>query len=195
MAFIDIPSRGINAFYLCNPSGPGIVGLQPYNSPLTIENKPLDPSKPTLLMIHISTASSSMFTYQFNDPRLRSMNLVAKDGRMHGRTTETGRIKSQPLFTIEDMADDFDAFVDAIGLEKFSILGEGWFGCRIASIIASRRPYQVQGLIYCSPGPFVEPPQIVHGMTVDWYQYATQNKDGNGDQTGDFAPEANEMRD
>ena len=108
MSLTGVVARPLSrVWYLQNATGPGLDGLHPYNSTLAITNHPLDPTKPTLVLIPMSGASSSIFcaqvasyetpllfladlsTHQFRDPRLKHLNLLSLDARMIGRTVET----------------------------------------------------------------------------------------------------------
>lgn len=51
---------------------------------------------------------------------------------------------------------DMLAALDALKLGRFSVLGEGWAGARIACSIAASRPNDVEAVILSSPGAFVE---------------------------------------
>ena len=109
-------------WYLLNPTGPGVEGLHPCDSPLQIQNHRLDPAKPTLVLIPQAGASISLFcsqvrtsaglrvlglgaepiSLQFQDPRLQHVNLLAVDCRHQGRTTETSPMEGPAdTYTIE----------------------------------------------------------------------------------------------
>ncbi|KAM0745875.1 alpha/beta-hydrolase [Meredithblackwellia eburnea MCA 4105] len=189
MSFVDVPSRGLQVFYLQNPTNLGAV--EPFGSPIKALNHPLDPFLPILLLVHGTCATSELFHPQFNDPRLKHFNLIALDARFHGRTTETAPTETfpldqPPLHSPEDIGEDFEAALNALGLGEveLSILGLGRLGTRVASHLAAIKPKRTKALILISPGTFVEQPAVVKGVTVDWLEQLCRNKNGRGDGSG-----------
>ncbi|KAM0745876.1 alpha/beta-hydrolase [Meredithblackwellia eburnea MCA 4105] len=192
MAFIDVPSRGLRAFYLCNPEN--LDRFESFPHPLKARNTPYDPSKPTILFIVGSGASSEIYFAQFNDARLHKYNLISIDLRFHGRTTEEVdpsqlatrvRLEEPPWFNLEEIYDDFEACLEVLNLPgPFHVVGEGRMGTRIACSLAARKPKLVKSLLLVGPGSFAETPQVAQGMTVDFLRHARRNKNGNGDASG-----------
>ena len=65
-------------------------------------------------------------------------------------------------FTIEDMADDVSALLDALNIKKASIIGISMGGF-IAQALAIRHPEKVKGLVLCSTGA-KSPPRTSYAL-------------------------------
>ena len=131
MPFVHLPDRGVNQYYCMNPTWH-------YSASLSAAPIPgvLDPTKPTILLIHCGGSSSATQQRQFHDHRPRStFNLIAMDAVFHGWTTGA---KRKGKYSIEEAAENYLCALDKLyapGKIKFSILGEGHFGANCATWI------------------------------------------------------------
>lgn len=100
---------------------------------------PIDPAKPTLVMVHSFMTTSSLFQTQFANPELTSLvNLVAIDLLGHGET----RTQSEH-FTYWDSAIMNVQVMEKLGIEKFFVLGTsqgGWVVARMALLAPEKVP-------------------------------------------------------
>jgi len=136
MAFLHLPERRVSQYYCVNPSWLYSTSLS--TAP---NSNPLDPNKPTLLMIHACGSSSASQQLQLQDDRLRSaFNMIAMDSPYCGASTGD---ETDEILTIEGAADIFLCTLDKLYGDRklrFSILAEGFFGSQAASwITVSRR--------------------------------------------------------
>ncbi|ORY90912.1 Alpha/Beta hydrolase protein [Leucosporidium creatinivorum] len=162
MPFLDLPSVGLRMYY-------------------EMGSPAIDPSKPTLLLLHAGVCTASFFSSQLKDPRLNDgFNLVALESRFHGRSESELR----ETFVAKDNSVDCLAAVDALQLTSYSIMAEGHWGVHTACWMAIERPSQVKALVLASPCPPSESPELQLAMVEDWLPWGSANKDGNGDDTG-----------
>jgi pimeloyl-ACP methyl ester carboxylesterase len=99
-----------------------------------------DPSAPTLLLLHGFPSSSAQYE-QLMQPLASSCHVIAPDYPGFGQSPElTG------TSTFDRLADVTDAFVQAKGLDRFSLYMFD-FGSPVGFRIATRDPERVQGLI------------------------------------------------
>jgi pimeloyl-ACP methyl ester carboxylesterase len=119
---------------------------------------PIDPSKPTLVMVHSFMTTSSLFQTQFANPDLTSLvNLVAIDLLGHGET----RTKSEH-FTYWDSAIMNLQVMEKLGIEKFFVLGTsqgGWVVARMA-LLAPEKVHYSPSLFFCFPSLFPNPSNL-----------------------------------
>jgi pimeloyl-ACP methyl ester carboxylesterase len=115
-------------------------------------------SGPALLLLHGMMLSSDIWVHQFTDLAARH-RVVAVDLRGHGRSTAGNR-----PWTIETMADDLRAVVDALDLRRCLLVGHsmgGMVALALAQDVADeRRLERFCGVVVVSssPGPLVRLP-------------------------------------
>ncbi|KAL8280046.1 hypothetical protein RQP46_007627 [Phenoliferia psychrophenolica] len=189
MPYVALPHRNLRMYYVCNAK---LEHTENYIDAWEPQSYPLDAAKSTVCFIHGPTSVAQAFTGQFADARLsQKYNLVAFDSRYHGKT-ECTLPKQDPGKTVcmEEMAEDFLAAIDALGLTEVLLVGEGWMGSNICTWSAIKRPTQVKALFLVSPG-FLSDPEAVGDMMVnEWLPMSCRNKNGGGDGTGDIPEEA-----
>ena len=97
----------------------------------TPKDSPIDPSKPTLILVNSFTTSSELYRDQFANEELKSaMNLVAIELLGHGQT----RTKSE-TWTYWDTAIMNLQVMEGLGIQKAFVLGTsqgGWITVRMA---------------------------------------------------------------
>ncbi|KAI5478211.1 hypothetical protein MNV49_005378 [Pseudohyphozyma bogoriensis] len=143
-------------------------------------SRPLDPTKPNLVLLHGMFASASSFSAQFSDPRLEAtFNLIAFDCVLHGRTTSA----ESETVSVQDMADLYISALDELDLDAYTVVGETFMGSRCAAWIALKRPKETNGIVLVSPG--MPAPQMKYQKGREMgLEMACRNKDGKGDGTG-----------
>lgn len=100
-----------------------------------------------LILLHGNGESSDYFVHQL-DGLSDGYRVIAPDTRGHGRTP-----RGEGPFTIRRFADDLNAFMDDIGVEKAHILGFS-DGGNTALCFALRYPHRVMSLILCGANLF-----------------------------------------
>ncbi|GAA5897764.1 alpha/beta fold hydrolase, partial [Sporobolomyces salmoneus] len=190
MPYVDLPNRNLSSqYYTINPV---------YSS---IEHSLVDPPPPSdeklddrlpIVFVHAGTSSSEAFINQFQDARLRtSFNLVSFDSRYYGRTTGSQLDYFQDL---EERAEELLDAIDAVlGDRPFVVFGESFVGAHCCVHAASRRPKQVRAIVMLSPSYFEDSPEMIKILENEWLPWATANKDGQGDKSGDMPEGALEV--
>jgi len=94
-----------------------------------------------VLLLHGGTGIGDDWRYVFAEPPA-GLELIAPDLRGHGRSS--GR-----SFTIEQIADDMLALVDALGVESFDAVGMS-LGAKALLHVATRRPQAIGRMVLVS---------------------------------------------
>lgn len=100
------------------------------------------PDVPSLVLVHGYTGSSHDFELHV-DVLARRRRVVVVDQRGHGHATKTGTLEG---YTIDQLADDLAAFLDAVGGGPVDLLGHS-MGGRVVMTMAVQRPDLVHSLI------------------------------------------------
>ncbi|GAA5933599.1 hypothetical protein JCM3775_003748 [Rhodotorula graminis] len=183
MPFKRVEYRDLDMFYVLNPDPANFARATHENLP---PSNPLKPGLPVLVFIHAAGSNLTSWRAQIGDARLsNSFNLVAVDCRFHGFTKGGERTSH----TLENSAECVMATLDEMDFPSYSIYGEGVHGSVIATWIAIKRPDKVSSLLIASPGFMSEPPHVV-AMLRDVHDALMENKNGRGDGTGTFPPDA-----
>jgi pimeloyl-ACP methyl ester carboxylesterase len=119
---VDLPGRG--ATYVVDLPGP-------------------TPDAPTVVLLHGLGVTASLCWAPTIAPLNEHARVVLFDQRWHGQGILS------PHFTIEDCADDVDAVLEAIGVDRAIITGYS-LGGAVAQMVWSRRPSRVSGLVLAS---------------------------------------------
>jgi pimeloyl-ACP methyl ester carboxylesterase len=126
-----------------------------------------NPANPTLLLLHGFPSSSQMFRNLI--PRLADrFHLVAPDYPGFGQSSFP--LHDQFTYTFERLYEVVVAFVDAIGLDRFSIYIQD-YGAPIGLRIAQRTPERVLGIVTQSGNAYME------GFTPFWDRLFAHAKD------------------
>ncbi|KAK4704266.1 hypothetical protein P7C70_g1953, partial [Phenoliferia sp. Uapishka_3] len=178
MPFLELPERGnLRMYYAVNPI------FDPKTGSVTNDSNPIDPAKPSLVLLHGPLSSLAAFSAQFSDVRLaKAFNLIGFDSRLHGLTKGDPRPKGK--HTIENSADCLVAALDFLELSSYAIVGESIKGCNEATWIALKRPEKVRALCLVSPSWHTSPQAVSDSMINDFLPMFISNKDGRGDGTG-----------
>lgn len=99
-------------------------------------------SGPPIVFVHGAIVDHTQWTPQF-DALAADYTTIAYDVRGHGRTGGSPR----EAYSIELFADDLDALVTALDIEKPVLCGLSLGGC-IAQVYAARHPEKISGLVF-----------------------------------------------
>jgi pimeloyl-ACP methyl ester carboxylesterase len=102
-------------------------------------------SGPAVVFLHSLAGNMSQWTAQLQHLR-QARRGVALDLRGHGHSEPP----SDGRYTIEAQVPDLDAVVDALGLERFALVGHS-FGAGVALEYAAARPERVSHLVVADP--------------------------------------------
>ncbi len=120
---------------------------------------------PTLVLCHGFTGSSLDFALTA-DALATDRRVVTLDQRGHGHSTRTGRLEG---YSIEQLAADLSAFIDAVGDGPVDLLGHS-MGGRVVMGVVLARPDLVRSLILMdtTAWSFIPPDEgmreLVHGF-------------------------------
>ncbi|MEU0528882.1 alpha/beta fold hydrolase [Amycolatopsis tolypomycina] len=103
-----------------------------------------------LLLVHNLTSNITGFDRNF--PELsRHYRTVAADLRGHGLTThEENEAAAAGFYTFDNMVDDQLALLDKLGIERFYLFGQAFWGANVALHLFDRVPDRVKGLVISS---------------------------------------------
>lgn len=117
------------------------------------KNPFLDPSKPTVLLLHPRLFDSYFFAPQWRDPRLSlNYNLLAIDHHYHGKTK--AKLDDSP-YDFQLIAKEIIMALDKLGVSKCHVFGNS-LGAPIAFRIYAQKPSLVSSMILCGKHPPVE---------------------------------------
>ena len=95
---------------------------------------------PTLILLHALATTAALSWYPSIEELSKSYRVVAFDQRWHGRG-----IRSEK-FSLDDCADDVIAVADALGIERFTVVGYSMGGA-VAQLVWRRHRARVEGLV------------------------------------------------
>jgi 3-oxoadipate enol-lactonase len=98
------------------------------------------PGASTVILIHALATTAALSWYPSMHELAKHYRVIAFDQRWHGRG-----IKSE-TFSLEDCADDVAAVADALGVERFTIVGYSMGGA-IAQLVWRRHRSRVEGMV------------------------------------------------
>ena len=101
------------------------------------------PGAPTLLLLHGWTATADLNWFTAYETLGERFGLVAMDHRGHGRGIRDGS------FRLADCADDANAVLDQLGIERAIAVGYS-MGGPITQLLWRRHPERVEGIVLCA---------------------------------------------
>lgn len=104
---------------------------------------PGPPGAPVLILIHALGCTANLSWYPSFAELSEHYRVVAFDQRWHGRGVQS------PKFRLDDCADDVVAVADALGIERFVVVGYSMGGA-IAQLVWRRHRNRVEGLVLCA---------------------------------------------
>jgi pimeloyl-ACP methyl ester carboxylesterase len=103
-----------------------------------------------ILLIHNLTSNIDGFNGNISELS-KYYRVIAMDIRGHGRTThEEDLEKAQAFYHFDRMAEDQMALLDHLGIDKFWLFGQAYWGANTALHLAGRVPERVKGLVISS---------------------------------------------
>ncbi len=99
---------------------------------------------PPVVLLHGWSATSDLNWLTSYEALERHARVIAFDHRGHGRGLRTGE-----RFRLEDAADDVDAVLDVLGIERAVIVGYSMGGA-VAQLVWRRHPGRMLGLVLCA---------------------------------------------
>ena len=109
-----------------------------------------------VVFVHSAAGTTGHWSHQLEHLRA-SRRALAVDLRGHGRSAAP----ASPETTVEQFSEDIGAVADALGLERFVLVGHS-FGGAVATAFAGRHPDRVAGLLLLDPasdGRLIPPEQ------------------------------------
>jgi 3-oxoadipate enol-lactonase len=101
------------------------------------------PQAPTLILLHALATTAALSWYPSMPALAQHYRVIAFDQRWHGRGIRSAK------FSLEDCADDVVAVADALGVDRFTVVGYSMGGA-IAQLVWRRHRRRVQGLVLAS---------------------------------------------
>src|SRR5580704_5583877 len=98
------------------------------------------PGAPTLILVHALATTAALSWYPSMHSLAKHYRVIAFDQRWHGRG-----IRSE-TFCFEDCADDVVAVADALGVERFTVVGYSMGGA-VAQLVWRRHRSRVEGMV------------------------------------------------
>jgi 3-oxoadipate enol-lactonase len=101
---------------------------------------PGPPGAPTLILLHALATTAALSWYPSIQALSAHYRVVTFDQRWHGRGIRCER------FRLEDCADDVVAVADALGIDRFTVVGYSMGGA-VAQLVWRRHRGRVEGLV------------------------------------------------
>jgi 3-oxoadipate enol-lactonase len=102
------------------------------------------PGAPVVVLLHGLLASAGLNWFQVMEPLSHRFHVIAPDLRGHGRG-----LRSKDRFTLADCADDVDALLSELEIERAVVVGYS-MGGPVAQLLWRRHPDRVAGLVFCA---------------------------------------------
>jgi 3-oxoadipate enol-lactonase len=95
---------------------------------------------PTLILLHALATTAALSWYPSMEELSEHYRVIAFDQRWHGRGIRCDK------FVLEDCADDVTAVADALGVDRFTVVGYSMGGA-VAQLVWKRHRDRVEGLV------------------------------------------------
>jgi 3-oxoadipate enol-lactonase len=119
---------------------PGTMIDLPDRGRTCVIDVPGPPGAPTLILIHALATTAALSWYPSMHHLAKHYRVIAFDQRWHGRGIRS------TAFSLEDCADDVAAVADALGVERFIVVGYSMGGA-IAQLVWRRHRSRVEGMV------------------------------------------------
>jgi pimeloyl-ACP methyl ester carboxylesterase len=116
-----------------------IVELEGRGSTCVLE-MPGPPGAPTVILLHALATTAALSWYPSMHELAAHYRVIAFDQRWHGRGIRSSR------FDLGDCADDVVAVADALGVDRFTVVGYSMGGA-IAQLVWRRHRARVEGMV------------------------------------------------
>ncbi|GHB36994.1 alpha/beta hydrolase [Pseudovibrio japonicus] len=118
--------------------------------------EPEAPCEPTVVCLPGLTRNTRDFYYLANYLRKNGLRVIAMDYRGRGLSDHSDDFKT---YSLSQEADDIDRGIEALGLDKFALIGTSRGGLH-AVFMAQRYPERLLSVIINDIGPVIEPPAL-----------------------------------
>lgn len=102
---------------------------------------------PAVVLLHGWTATADLNFFRNYHALAEQFRVVAFDHRGHGHG-----LRSRRAFRLEDCADDVVDVADALGIDRFVVLGYSMGGA-VAQLVWRRHPGRLLGMVLCATAP------------------------------------------
>jgi pimeloyl-ACP methyl ester carboxylesterase len=119
---------------------PGVMLDLPGRGRTCVTDLPGPPGAPTVILLHALATTAALSWYPSMPELAKHYRVVAFDQRWHGRG-----IRSE-AFSLDDCADDVVAVADALGIDRFTVVGYSMGGA-VAQLVWRRHRARVEGLV------------------------------------------------
>ena len=119
---------------------PGQLVDLPGRGTTCVIDRPGPPGAPTLILLHALATTAALSWYPSLEALAEHYRVITFDQRWHGRGIRC------ETFRFEDCADDVVAVADAMGVDKFTVVGYSMGGA-IAQLVWRRHRDRVEGLV------------------------------------------------
>lgn len=103
-------------------------------------DRPGPPGAPTLILLHALATTAALSWYPSLEALSEHYRVIAFDQRWHGRGIRCDK------FSLDDCADDVAAVADALGVDRFTVVGYSMGGA-IAQLVWRRHRHRVEGMV------------------------------------------------
>jgi 3-oxoadipate enol-lactonase len=103
-------------------------------------DRPGPPGAPTLILLHALATTAALSWYPSLEALSQHYRVIAFDQRWHGRGIRCDK------FSLDDCADDVIAVADALGVDRFTVVGYSMGGA-VAQLVWRRHRQRVEGLV------------------------------------------------
>jgi len=105
-----------------------------------VTDVPGPPGAPTLVLLHALATTAALSWYPSIEALSQHYRVITFDQRWHGRGIRCEK------FRLEDCADDVVAVADALGVDRFTVVGYSMGGA-VAQLVWRRHRARVEGLV------------------------------------------------
>src|SRR3954451_20179042 len=119
---------------------PGRIVDLPGRGRTCVIDRPGPPGAPTVILLHALATTAALSWYPSVDALSEHYRVIAFDQRWHGRGIRCEK------FLLDDCADDVVAVADALGVERFTVVGYSMGGA-VAQLVWRPHPVRVEGLV------------------------------------------------
>lgn len=119
---------------------PGRPLLLPDRGRTCVIDIPGPPGAPTLILLHALATTAALSWYPSMGALSKHYRVIAFDQRWHGRGIRADK------FSLDDCADDVAAVADALGVDRFTVVGYSMGGA-VAQLVWRRHRSRVEGLV------------------------------------------------
>ena len=119
---------------------PGKLLELPGRGRTCVIDRPGPAGAPTLILLHALATTAALSWYPSIEALSEHYRVIAFDQRWHGRGIRCDK------FSLEDCADDVIAVADALGVDRFTVVGYSMGGA-VAQLVWRRHRHRVDGMV------------------------------------------------